>query len=226
MPPSQQGKKKIQPKEVWQPPVKRTPTYRVYESHKRETILLSPELFAVMAKEEEAMAHERVAEWVALGDHPHIQMAVKAEMGPTGLAIAVEKGSYKTLRDLMGVGFFMSESKKENSEKVLNVMLQVGSGLHYMHTMNFLCQDLRPENILVEHEKLYKIGNLFQFYGVGSQKHMFAGGSAEYWSVEMGNVFDMLKDRGKESGGYKQAVQLMPSLTERSDVYQFGLLAL
>jgi hypothetical protein len=59
-----------------------------------------------------------------------------------------------------------------------------------------------------------------------SQRNMFAGGCPEYWSAEMGSLFEMIKDRAKDEINYKQAVQLMPALTDRSDIYQLGLLAI
>lgn len=49
------------------------------------------------------------------------------------------------------------------------------------------------------------------------------GGSPEYWSAEQGSMFNNIKDRAKE-GSYVQSVKLLPTLTNKSDLYQLGLI--
>lgn len=56
-------------------------------------------------------------------------------------------------------------------------------------------------------------------------KNASIGGPPEYWSTEQGNIFDYLRDRGKE-GGYLQSIKLLPALTSKSDIYQLGLILL
>ena len=54
-------------------------------------------------------------------------------------------------------------------------------------------------------------------------KNFCVGGSPEYWSVEQGSMYNSLKDRAKE-GGYQQSMKLLPAISNKSDIYQLGLI--
>ena len=54
-------------------------------------------------------------------------------------------------------------------------------------------------------------------------KNLCIGGSPEYWSHEQGYMYSSLKDRAKE-GSYLQSMKLLPVITNKSDIYQLGLL--
>lgn len=54
-------------------------------------------------------------------------------------------------------------------------------------------------------------------------KNFCVGGSPEYWSYEQGSIYNSLKDRAKE-GSYLQSMKLLPVVTNKSDIYQLGLI--
>lgn len=82
---------------------------------------------------------------------------------------------------------------------MLNCLLQIAVGLNYIHKRNVIHQELVPDNIFIENEKILKIGNLLSFNSIVGKmtKNSFAGGSPEYWSPEQGSMYDSIKERGK-----------------------------
>lgn len=111
------------------------------------------------------------------------------------LGIFVEKLQGRTLRDWILSDFFRDKNRVLNSKRILNVLLQVAVGVHYLHRKGFTHHELTPDNIYVEQEKCLKIGNMYNFNGVVGKptKSPFVGGSPEYWSPEQGSIYDNLR---------------------------------
>jgi|JI6StandDraft_1071083.scaffolds.fasta_scaffold10351_7 serine/threonine protein kinase len=49
------------------------------------------------------------------------------------LGIFVEKVQGVTLRDLIEANFFRDKNRIINSKRILNVLLQIAVGVHYLH---------------------------------------------------------------------------------------------
>jgi serine/threonine protein kinase len=52
----------------------------------------------------------------------------------------MEKVQGKTLRDWIIENFFQDKNKIINSKRVLNVLLQIATGLHFLHKKKFIHQ--------------------------------------------------------------------------------------
>lgn len=56
-------------------------------------------------------------------------------------------------------------------------------------------------------------------------KGAFVGGVPEYWSPEQGTIYDGIAERGKQgSSGYNSVMKLIPAISNKSDLYQIGLI--
>lgn len=107
----------------------------------------------------------------------------------------------------------------------MNCFLQIAVGLNYIHKRGYVHQALIPDNIYVENDRILKIGNMCNANFVMSKivKNFSIGGSPEYWSYEQGSMFNSLQERAKE-GAYMQSMKLLPAVTNKSDIYQLGLI--
>lgn len=170
---------------------------------------------------------ERTREWIDVGYHVHVAQAFKIEQSHGKLMIFLEKLKGRTLRDWLAEGFFSDKNKYLNSKRVCNCVLQVAVGLNYLHRRGVVHQEIIPDYIYVENEKVLKIGNMCGANLMMSKiaKNFCIGGSPEYWSPEEGSIFDSVRERARE-GGYAHSMKLLPSLTQKSDLYQIGLLIL
>jgi serine/threonine protein kinase len=75
--------------------------------------------------------------------------AFKIENSNGRIGIFAEKVSGKTLRDWINADFFKDKNKIINSKRILNVLLQVAVGMHYLHRKGFVHQSITPDNIYV-----------------------------------------------------------------------------
>ncbi len=109
----------------------------------------------------------------------------------------------------------------------MNCLLQICVGLNYIHKRGQIHQELIPDYIFVENDKVLKIGNLATFNPVMGKmaKNFSVGGSPEYFSPEQGFIYDKIYEYSKE-GNYTTSMKLLPSLTIQADVYQLGLIIL
>jgi serine/threonine protein kinase len=107
----------------------------------------------------------------------------------------------------------------------MNCWLQIAVGLNYIHKRGYVHQSLIPDNIYVENDRILKIGNMCHANLVMSKiaKNFCVGGSPEYWSHEQGSMYTSLQERAKE-GAYTQSMKLLPVVTNKSDIYQMGLI--
>jgi hypothetical protein len=71
-------------------------------------------------------------------------------------AIVMELGQYGSLRDLINVAHGHPTIGIHFSIAV-NLCHQMASGLHYLHTMNVIHRDLKPQNVVVMHGLIVKI---------------------------------------------------------------------
>lgn len=62
---------------------------------------------------------------------------------------------------------------------MLNCLIQIAVGLNYIHKRNFVHQELIPDGIFVENDKVLKVGNLSSFNPIVGKmtKNAYAGGS-------------------------------------------------
>mgnify|MGYP003692029577 CR=1 FL=1 len=112
---------------------------------------------------------------------------------------------------------------------MINTILQVAVGLNYIHRRGTIHQELVPDHVYVENDKIMKIGNLYNFNGLMSKhnRHCYTGASPEYWSPEQGSIFEGVKERVTKGGqGYHAALKLLPGISKQSDYYQLGLFIL
>lgn len=107
----------------------------------------------------------------------------------------------------------------------MNCFLQIAVGLNYIHKRGYVHQSLIPDNIYVENERILKIGNMCHANLVMSKiaKNFCIGGSPEYWSYEQGSMYSNLQERARE-GTYLQSMKLLPVVSNKSDLYQLGLI--
>lgn len=93
--------------------------------------------------------------------------------------IFLEKLKGRTLRHWIKEGFFADKNKYLNSKRVLNSLLQIAVGLNYIHKRNVVHQELIPDGIYVENDKVLKVGNLHNFNPIVGKmtKNAYAGGS-------------------------------------------------
>jgi serine/threonine protein kinase len=66
-----------------------------------------------------------------------------------------------------------------NSKRALNCILQIAIGLNYIHKRNFVHQELIPDNIFIENDRVLKIGNMLSINTIVGKiiKNSFAGAS-------------------------------------------------
>jgi len=99
--------------------------------------------------------------------------------------------------------------------------------MEHLHRLEVVHGDLRPENIFVQKNLQIKISGFFLFsnrkYRVEFPKVPFMGGSPEYWSPEQANHYNKLKE-DVEMDDFTSKVDLLSNLTEKIDVYSFGLI--
>ena len=111
----------------------------------------------------------------------------------------MERLKGKTIRDLHHEGFFKDKNKYLNSKRILNCLLQIAIGLNYIHKRNIVHQELIPEHIYIENDRMIKIGGMTGSNGAVGKiiKGAFVGGVPEYWSPEQGTIYDGIAERGK-----------------------------
>ena len=131
----------------------------------------------------------------------------------------------RTLRDWISEGFFADKNKYLNSKRILNCVLQIAVGLNYIHKRGIVHQEVIPDYVFVENDRILKIGHLGALNPVMNKftKNFTVGGSPEYWSPEQGGIFDKIKEYSKD-GNYSTSMKLLPVLTYHSDLYQLGLI--
>ena len=66
-----------------------------------------------------------------------------------------------------------------NSKRILNTLLQIAVGLNYVHKRSVVHQELIPDHIYIENDKIIKIGNFYNFNAITGKmsKNSCAGGS-------------------------------------------------
>lgn len=72
--------------------------------------------------------------------------------------IFMEKIKGRTLRDWIAEGFFNDKNKLLNSKRVLNCLLQVAVGLNYIHKRGLIHQQIIPDYVFVENDRILKVG--------------------------------------------------------------------
>jgi hypothetical protein len=74
-------------------------------------------------------------------------------------------------------------------------LLQIAVGLNYIHRRGHIHQELIPDYIFVENDKVLKIGHLAGINPLMGKitKNFCIGGSPEYWSPEQGSIFDNVR---------------------------------
>ena len=108
---------------------------------------------------------------------------------------------------------------------MINCLLQLAVGLNYIHKRGYVHQSFIPDNVYVENDRILKIGNICSVNYVMTKmtKNFCVGGSPEYWSQEQGSMYSNLRERGKD-GNYLPSLKLLPIITNKSDIYQLGLI--
>ena len=74
--------------------------------------------------------------------------------------IFLEKLKGRTLRDWISEGFFADKNKYLNSKRILNCVLQIAVGLNYIHKRGIVHQEVIPDYVFVENDRILKIGHL------------------------------------------------------------------
>ncbi|HLB52516.1 MAG TPA: protein kinase [Chlamydiales bacterium] len=138
------------------------------------------------------------AKILRMASHPGIVKLYDLGRWEDGIYIAMEYVQGVPLRQLIGKGTF-------THKRALELVLQIGETLSYLHSLGIVHRDLKPENILVLGSgdiKLIDFG-ISQF--LGQKGEMLQAGTPSYMSPEQ-----------KE---HPEAISF------RSDIYSLGLIA-
>ncbi|HZQ17644.1 MAG TPA: serine/threonine-protein kinase [Terriglobales bacterium] len=118
----------------------------------------------------EKLDHPGVMKVFANGDHSQIYMAMEWVDG-------------RLLRQVL------NEQRKFPPERALNIALQIGQAIEYIHTQGVVHRDLKPENIMVDKNDRIKLIDFGIAANVGSKRLTFAKftqtmGTPDYISPE------------------------------------------
>jgi len=89
-----------------------------------------------------------------------------------------------------------AEGSRFHQEEVTEVLLQVASGLHSLHSCNFVHLDIKPDNILVGQDGLFKIADLGLAVATeGYSRGSVFEGDSRYFARELleGQISDLRK---------------------------------
>jgi len=105
-----------------------------------------------MRGDEKYLEHFLVEEWVmARLQNPHVLSLPKARKPKNYLYVAAEYIDGVTLSQ------WMKDNPSPSVESVRSIVDQVGEGLRALHRQEMLHQDLRPQNIMIDHQGTVKI---------------------------------------------------------------------
>ncbi|WP_220475179.1 bifunctional protein-serine/threonine kinase/phosphatase [Paracoccus sp. JM45] len=91
-------------------------------------------------------------EWIARRiDNPHVLRAIAPSQPRTALYVVTEWIEGRTLRQ------WMHDTPTPDFDAVRDILSQIVTGLRAFHRREMLYQDLRPENIMIDHEGTVKI---------------------------------------------------------------------
>jgi serine/threonine protein kinase len=70
------------------------------------------------------------------------------------------------------------------------------------------------------------LGFLFSHrkFQVAPSKVIYSGGTPEYWSPEQGTLYDLIRAQVNEKKSYSTIINSLPNITNKIDVYSFGLI--
>ncbi|MEZ5719987.1 MAG: bifunctional protein-serine/threonine kinase/phosphatase [Burkholderiaceae bacterium] len=126
-----------------------------------------------LQSDEDALDRFLLEEWIARRIHsPHVLRAVAGTHRREHLFVALEHVQGQTLAQ------WMIDHPRPALAEVRDIVVQVARGLQAFHRMEMLHQDLRPENIMIDHTGTVKIIDFGAVHVAGLAETAVHGGSA------------------------------------------------
>lgn len=156
--------------------------YKAVHTHLKERIVAIKLLHTYMGSQQERVQFAQEAQFLALLEHPHILPLLDfgfSERQPYLIARYAAGGS---LRDLL------KRQTPLDVGQAVNILVQIGQGLHYAHQRNIIHRDLKPENILfnMQGNALLADFGIATMLSTASVKHLTTiGGTPPYMAPEM-----------------------------------------
>ena len=126
-----------------------------------------------LQSDEDALDRFLLEEWIARRIHsPHVLRAVASTHRREHLFVALEHVQGQTLAQ------WMIDHPRPALAEVRDIVVQIARGLQAFHRMEMLHQDLRPENIMIDHTGTVKIIDFGAVHVAGLAETAVHGGSA------------------------------------------------
>ena len=126
-----------------------------------------------LQSDEDALDRFLLEEWIARRIHsPHVLRAVASTHRREHLFVALEHVQGQTLAQ------WMIDHPRPALAEVRDIVVQIARGLQAFHRMEMLHQDLRPENIMIDHTGTVKIIDFGAVHVAGLAETAAHGGSA------------------------------------------------
>ena len=126
-----------------------------------------------LQSDEDALDRFLLEEWIARRIHsPHVLRAVLNTHRREHLFVALEHVQGQTLAQ------WMIDHPRPALAEVRDIVVQIARGLQAFHRMEMLHQDLRPENIMIDHTGTVKIIDFGAVHVAGLAETAAHGGSA------------------------------------------------
>ena len=81
-------------------------------------------------------------QWIGVGYHPNLLQAFKLEKVSKRISILIEKVEPMTLRNL--IDNFGTIDKNQRPKSIINVLIQVLTGIRYLHRRGIIHQNISP----------------------------------------------------------------------------------
>ena len=126
-----------------------------------------------LQSDDDALDRFLLEEWIARRIHsPHVLRAVASTHRREHLFVALEHVQGQTLAQ------WMIDHPRPALAEVRDIVVQIARGLQAFHRMEMLHQDLRPENIMIDHTGTVKIIDFGAVHVAGLAETAAHGGSA------------------------------------------------
>ena len=158
--------------------------------------------------------------WVGLGLHPNVVSCYyvrEIEGIPTIFSEWMENGS---VEDRIKDETLYKGTEEEVQERILDIAIQFGRGLHYAHENNLIHQDVKPDNLLLSGDWTAKVSD----FGIAKARSMltFLDGTAT--EPELDEEATMISPGGGKTPAYCSPEQAAAQLlTRRTDIYSWAV---
>lgn len=169
------------------------------------------------------MLLDELVAWVSLPEHPNLTACRFLRTVGSHIAIFADYVDGGSLAD------WIRERRLLSLEQALEVAIQSAWGLHVLHELGFVHQDVKPSNVLLASDGTVKIADFGLLPSRGKHPRprdqvqdkgrtlqaFFSGCTPAYCSPEQARAANLLK--------VARSTNLPPPLTRRTDVWSWGL---